>query len=170
MLETQVMLKEFAARGDPACVQVDVVEAARGGAAARLLLRSIAQGTSQFRGSLPALDLPEDLVEMTIGRTKAVGGTVTAIPIDPAHPLAGSRQSGRHICEVLGALGAPGDMTEAGTRRLGDLDAVVEKLAPAAQVDGLPLARRNLKAQLLFKERDRLAGSRAEDFDMSELR
>src|SRR5262249_24006890 len=62
--------------------------------------------------------------------------------------------------ERLGAPRAERDMAEAGPPGLGQLEAVAQVVAPAAQVDGLPLARLLLEAEHVDEEPAALLPSR----------
>src|SRR6266540_892931 len=75
--------------------------------------------------------------------------------------------------EVLGRLGAPRpqrQVSESGLRRLGELEAVTQVVAPAAQEDGLSRARLLLHAEYLDEEAEALLGLRRQQLGVADPR
>jgi hypothetical protein len=77
---------------------------------------------------------------------------VAQVAVDPALAEAGRLDRRDAALECLGAPRAQRHVPEAGPVRLGQLEAVALVVAPAAQEDGLPIARLDLHAEHLLEE------------------
>ena len=94
---------------------------------------------------------------------KRYAAAVADVSVDPAEP-ASRRLDGRDpAVERLGAPRPQRDVPEPGSGRLGELQAVAEVVAPAAQEDGLPVARFLLHAEHVDEEAEALLRLRGEE-------
>ena len=130
----------------------DVVDATERGAARDVALGPVRERRHELGGSLVALHLPEHLVEVPARAPVTVGRPVPDRALVPAFAAPRCLDAGDRRLELLGALGAPGDMAEPRGFALGQLERVVEEVAPPAQVGGLAGAPRALKAEHLRVE------------------
>ena len=147
-----------------------VVDVAGAGAARWEALRAVLEVVlGLLRRRDVALDVPEHLVHVAaVRRVVAERAPVADRFVDPA-----DRQVGvdplRDELRVLRAVGAPGDVLDLGLRTLGDDQARVQPLGPAAQVHRLPLARGLLEPEHVDHPVDGLLRLRRNKLDMREL-
>ena len=115
-------------------------------------LRLVAPRRPQMVGGLVALGLVEELEDVAVRIGEAIGRAVADVAVGPA--LAEPRPLERRHAAVerLRAPGAKRDVPETGLRRLGELQAVAEVVAPAPQEDRLPVARLLLHSQHVDEE------------------
>ena len=90
------------------------------------------------------------------------------VAVDPALAEAGRLDRGDAPVERLGAPGAQRDVAEPGLRRLGQLQAVAEVVAPAAEEDRLALARLLLHAEHVDEEAQALVGRRRQQLGVAD--
>ena len=90
------------------------------------------------------------------------------VPVDPAAAEARLLDCGDAALERLGAPGAQCEVAQAALRRLGQLQAVAEVVAPAAQVDRLPVARLLLHPEHVDEEAQALVGLRREQLGVAD--
>lgn len=154
------------ARGDG-----DVVEVARGGPAGGELLRAVLEVVLGLLGRrLVALDLPEDLVKVpAVWRAIPEGAPVPAGAFDPADGLLGVAQALGDGLGIAGTVGAPRDVADLGLGALGDHEARMQPLRPAAQVDRLAVAGRLFEPEDVDHPADGLLRPWADELDMCEL-
>ena len=93
---------------------------------------------------------------------------VTDGAVDPADGEVGVDRAGYDL-EIVRPIGAPGDVRDLGLATLGDDQARMQPLGPAAQVDGLPFACSFLQPEHVHHPVDRLLGLRRNKLDMREL-
>ena len=157
------VLGERAVRADVRRQQVDVVEPLDRRAPADVALRLVPPRRPQVLGRLVALRLVVELEDVPVGVGEAVRPAVADVPVDPAEPEP-RRLDGRHPpVERLGAPRPQRDVPEPGLRRLRELQAVAEVVAPAPQEDGLPVARLLLHAEHVDEEAEALLGLRGQE-------
>ena len=126
------------------CCDCQVVDTARAHATRRVALRAIGKrGALLGRGDV-ALDLPEDLVEMAARRSVAKRWAVAdrASSQPSPTPAAVNRRTASPNSRTLGA---PADVRQRRLWTLGELERVMEAIAPGPQVHRLTVARRLLQ-------------------------
>jgi hypothetical protein len=143
-----------------------VVESLDARAAAGVSLRLVAPRRLQVLGSDVSLGLVEELEPVAVGVLEPERGPVPDVAVDPAAAEAGLLDRRDTAFERLGAPGAEPDVTETGGLRLGQLQAVAQVVAPAAQVDRLPLARLLLHPEHVDEEAQALLRGRREQLGM----
>ena len=147
-----------------------VVDVAGAGAAGGEALRAVLEvGLGLLRRRDVELGVPEHLVHVAaVRRVVAERAAVADRLVDPA-----DRQVGidplRDELRVLRAVRAPADVLDAGLRTLGDDQARVQPLGPAAQVHRLPLARGLLEPEHVDQPVDGLLGLGRNQLDVREL-
>ncbi len=146
-----------------------MVEAPGGGPAGHVALGTVRERRLEARRRLVALDLPEHLVEVAAGAAVAVRGSVSDGVLEP--PLAGSGrlQARDGLLELLLPVCAPPDVPEPRRVRLGELERVVEELAPPTQEHRPARAPRLLETEHLRVETQGLVGRRGQNLDVGEL-
>jgi hypothetical protein len=89
--------------------------------------------------------------------------------VDPT--LAGARRldARNGTIELLGPFGTPGGVAETRLGRLREDDAVMEEIAPAAQLDGLAFTAALVEAHDLGEELERLLRLRSQQLHVREL-
>ncbi len=125
-------------------------------AAAGVALRLVAPGRLQMVGRDIALGLVVELEDVTVRVVEAVRRAVSDVAVRPADAVARRLDGADRPLERVLARGAKRQVTHPRLRRLGQLQAVAEVVAPAAQVDGLALARLDLHAEDVDEEREAL--------------
>ena len=131
-------------------------------AAADVALRLVPPRRPQVLRRLVALGLVVELEDVPVGVREAVRPAVAHVAVDPAEPAPGRLDGGDAAVERLGAPRSQRDVPEPGAGRLGELQAVAEVVAPAAQEDGLPVARFLLHAEHVDEEAEALLRLRRE--------
>ena len=131
------VLRELAVRAHVGREHVDVVEPLHRRAASDVALRLVPPRRPQMLGRLVPLGLVEELEDVPVGIGEAVRRAVTDVAVDPPRPEPGRLDRGDAPLERLGAPRAQRDVAEPGLRRLRELQAVAQVVAPAAQVDRL---------------------------------
>ena len=145
-----------------------VIDVARGRAAAGVALGTQAHVGLELGRRLVELGLPEHLVHVTHRRAEAERAAVPDRVFDPALGELGV-DALRDRVHVLRPVGAPADVGERGRGALGDDQARVQPLAPAAQVGGLALLGGLLEAEDVHEPAHGLLGLRARDLDVRQL-
>ena len=107
--------------------------------------------------------------DVAAGAAIAVRRAVPRRVVEPTFAHARSLDARDGPLELLLSLGAPPDVPEPRRLRLGDLQRVVEELAPPAQEHRPARAPRLLEAEDLRGEADGFLGRRSEDLDVGEL-
>ena len=147
-----------------------VVDVAGAGAAGGEALRAVLEvRLGLLRRRDVELGVPEHLVHVAAERrVVAERAAVADRLVDPA-----DRQLGidplRDDLRILRAVRAPADVGHAGLRTLGDDQARVQPLGPAAQVHRLPLAGGLLEPEHVDQPVDRLLGLGRNQLHMGEL-
>src|SRR5207244_3463540 len=100
-------------------------------------LRSVRERRLELCRRRVALDLPEELVEGSARAAVAIRVALTRRAVAPTLSRAGGLDAGRGSVQLVRTLRAPRDVTQAGLVGLGQLQRVVEALAPPAEVDRL---------------------------------
>src|SRR5947209_12654883 len=107
---------------------------------------------------------------MTARRSVAKRGTVADRALVPPLADAGGPQPSHRLVELLSAVGAPADVRERHLGTLGELERVMEPIAPGPQVHRLTLLRRLLQTDELGPERERLLRNGRSQLDVGQLR
>ena len=160
---TEELLRELAVRAHVGGEDVDVVEPLHGGAAPDVALRGCAAGVGA-----PAVALGPRRARR---RGRPVGEPVRApvadVAVDPAETAPGR--------PIAAAPGAPPGSTcchvpEAGLLRLGELQAVAQVVAPAAQEHRLTVARLLLHPEDVDEEAQALVRPRRQELCVADVR
>ena len=147
-----------------------VVDVAGAGSAGGEALRAILEvRLGLLRRRDVELGVPEDLVH--VAAVRGVVAERAAVADRLVHPA--DREFGvdplRDELRVLRSVRAPRDVFDPGLRTLGDDQARVQPLGPAAQVDRLPLARGLLEPEDVDHPVDRLLRLGRDQLDVREL-
>ncbi len=118
-----------------------VVDAASADTARDEALRAVREWRFLARRGVVKLDLPEDLMQVPTRRAVLVGGAMADGVLAPADPGPGVLEPLDPALELLLAERSPADVRQPGLIALGELQRVVEAVAPAAKVDRLAIAR-----------------------------
>ena len=135
-----------------------MVDAAQRGAARDVALGPVREGRHELGRRLVPLDLPEDLVQVPAGAPVPVRRPLTRRAVVPALAAPAASIRSTAVCELLRALGPPGDVPEARRIALGDLQGVVEEVTPAAEVRRAADRPRVLQTEHVGGEAQRLVG------------
>ncbi len=90
-------------------------------------------------------------------------------PFEPTLARAAGLEARYRFGQPLRSVRSPSDVSERGLVTLCQLDAVVEALAPAAQVDRPPVPSRLLESENIDKEAAHLVELRGAELNMGEL-
>ena len=101
---------------------------------------------------------------------EAVGGTVAGQAFVPVALEAAGFEPLHGSLELLGTLGAPAYVAEAGLVGLGQHQAVMEEVSPTSQVHRLSDSFRLVQPHDLTHEAQRVLGAWCEQLDVGELR
>src|SRR6202012_4666584 len=96
------------------------------------------------------------LMGVPTGRDEAERRPVSDVPLGPPATRVASLNALHGALKIFRAPGSPPDVSDAGPRCLGQLQAVVRPLSPTAQVDGLPLSRGLVQPQDFSEEAERV--------------
>src|SRR5205823_7815340 len=121
-----------------------VIDLPRGDPARHETLRAVRERRFHVRRRGVALDIPEELVEVAAGAAVAIRRTLAGRAVAPALASARALDALDRGFQLSLSLRAPRDVAETGSSALGELQRMVETLAPAAEVDRLSFACRLL--------------------------
>src|SRR5579875_531742 len=105
-----------------------------------MALRAGGEGRALLRGRLEAVDFPEELVQMAARAAEAEGRPMASLRLAPSFARSRLLEPRDRSLQRIRTLAAPGDVPERRLLSLGQLHAVEEEVAPAAQVDRMSIA------------------------------
>src|SRR4029079_1354326 len=117
-----------------------------------------------------ALGLVEELERVPVRIGEAVRTAVPDVAVGPARPETRRLDRGDPPYERLRAPGTGADVPDSGLRRLGELQAVAEVVAPAAQVDRATVAGLLLHPEHLDEEAQALLRLRRQELGVCDVR
>src|SRR5579863_256140 len=147
-----------------------VVDAADSRPTRHVALRPVRERRLHAGRRHETLHVPEDLMQMPAWAAVTEGAAVTDGVLIPALTDTNGLEPGDGVAKCARAGRAPTDVTEAGLRSLGQLQGVVETIAPGAQIGRLPDPRGLLETNHISPELERLFELRRRQFDVRQLR